>query len=72
MFESPSYFITDVRVGSTGLEVGDAILSPFIGIANALDETYNASVVPNAFGSRYFEPGPGRTYQIGLGVTFSR
>ena len=72
MHSSPSYFVTDVRVGSTELEMGDAIVAPFVGIANLFDERYNASVVPNAFGRRYFEPDPGRTYQVGFGITWGR
>jgi iron complex outermembrane receptor protein len=69
---SPSYFVADVRVGSTRLEVGNAVLAPFVGIANLLDEEYNSSVVPNAFGGRYYEPAPGRTFQFGFGVTWGR
>ena len=69
---SDSYFIADVRIGSTELELEGALLQPFIGVANVFDEHYVSSVVPNAFGGRYYEPGPGRTYQIGLGVTWGR
>jgi iron complex outermembrane receptor protein len=69
---SDSYFISDVRIGSTELELEGALLQPFIGIANLFDERYVSSVVPNAFGGRYYEPGPARTYQIGLGVTWGR
>jgi iron complex outermembrane receptor protein len=65
---SPSYFIADVRVGLDDMNIGRVNVAPFFGIANAFDKTYNSSVVPNAFGSRYFEPGPGRTYRFGLGV----
>ena len=68
---SPSYVLFDVRVGSTSLSVGAATFAPFFGIANLFDERYNASVVPNAFGGRYYEPGPGRTVQMGVGVTWS-
>jgi hypothetical protein len=32
--------------------------------------TYNASVVVNAAGGRYFEPGPGRTFFVGLDAAF--
>lgn len=67
---SPSHFLADVRVGVEDLPAGSFSVSPFVAIANALDETYNASVVPNAFGSRYFEPGPGRTFRFGVGVTW--
>jgi hypothetical protein len=33
-----------------------------------LDARYNASVTVNAFGGRYYEPGPGRTVYLGLAV----
>ena len=36
------------------------------GIENLLDERYNGSVVPNAFGNNYFEPAPGRTFFAGF------
>ena len=68
--ESPSAFIGDVRAGLQDVAMGSVTLSPFVAVANVLDRRYNASVVVNAFGSRYFEPGPGRTFQVGLGVSF--
>jgi outer membrane receptor protein involved in Fe transport len=73
MFASEQYFIADARLGLDGLRVGRIDVAPFIGVANALDEVYVASVVPNAFGfpeGRFFEPGPGRTYRVGLGITW--
>ena len=36
------------------------------GVDNLLDETWVASVIPNAFGGRFFEPGPGRTFFLGM------
>jgi iron complex outermembrane receptor protein len=69
---SPSHFVMDARIGAEDLTWGSARLSPFLGIANLFDATYNASVVPNAFGRRYFEPGPPRTYRIGVGLTWGR
>ena len=36
------------------------------GIDNLLDAAYSGSVVPNAFGDRFFEPAPGRTAYAGL------
>lgn len=68
---SPSYFITDLRVGSEDIDVGRFFLAPFVSIQNLGDAEYNASVVPNAFGSRFFEPGPGRTFRFGIGVTWA-
>jgi iron complex outermembrane receptor protein len=40
--------------------------SPFAGVTNLLDRGYNTSVVINAFGGRYYEPGPGRSLYAGL------
>lgn len=68
--ESPSAVVADLRFGLEGARAGGVSLSPFVAIANVFDRTYNASVVVNAFGSRYFEPGPGRTFQAGVAVTF--
>ncbi|MDH3270440.1 MAG: TonB-dependent receptor, partial [Gemmatimonadota bacterium] len=64
------YFLMDLTVGADAVRFGNVGVSPFIGISNLTDYEYTASVVPNAFGSRYFEPGPGRTYRVGLGVTW--
>jgi len=69
--ESPSYFITDLRVGSEDIDAGRFLLAPFVSIQNLADKEYNASVVPNAFGSRFFEPGPSRTLRFGMGVTWA-
>lgn len=68
--EAPSYTLLDVRVGLSRYPVGNVSVSPFFNVSNLTDEAYVASVVPNAFGDRFFEPGPARTYQIGLGVTW--
>jgi iron complex outermembrane receptor protein len=64
------YFLADARIGLDRLTLGGMEVAPFFGVANLFDEVYVASVVPNAFGNRYFEPGPGRTYRIGLGITW--
>ena len=40
----------------------------FAGIDNLLDAAYNGSVVPNAFGDRFFEPAPGRSAHAGLSL----
>ena len=69
--QSPSYFITDLRVGSEDIDVGRFFLSPFVSIQNLGNKDYNASVVPNAFGSRFFEPGPSRTLRFGMGVSWA-
>jgi iron complex outermembrane receptor protein len=72
---APSYTLLGVRAGLQssalrGVLPGRVDVSPFLVIRNLLDEDHVASVVPNAFGGRYFEPGPGRELRLGLAVTF--
>ncbi|MDA0329493.1 MAG: TonB-dependent receptor [Gemmatimonadetes bacterium] len=67
---SPSYFQGDARFGLDELSFGRVDVAPFVAVANIFDHDYVASVVPNAFGGRYFEPGPGRTFRFGLGITW--
>ncbi len=62
---SPNHALFDLRMGANDLEILGTRLSPFIGITNLFDEGYDASIVVNAFGGRYFEPGPGRSVYIG-------
>ena len=40
----------------------------FAGADNLLDAAYNGSVVPNAFGDRFFEPAPGRSAHAGVSL----
>ena len=53
----------------TGISAKGITAQPFLGITNALDARYAAALVVNAFGSRYFEPAPGRTWQAGLSIS---
>ena len=66
-----SYTLFDVRAGGESLRLGAFNVSPFAGVRNVFDEIYSASVVPNAFGGRYYEPGPGRTFYVGLSTGWS-
>ena len=66
--ESPGYLVLGIRGGTTDIAVGRTSVSPFIGITNLLDAGYNASVVVNAFGGRFYEPGPGRALFAGVRV----
>lgn len=43
-------------------------LELFSGADNLLDASYSGSVVPNAFGDRFFEPAPGRSAHAGLSL----
>ena len=61
-----SYTLFDVRVGADRITFGNVDFSPFAGIRNITDELYSASVAVNAFGGRFYEPGPGRTFYVGL------
>jgi len=45
-------------------------VTPFVTATNLFDRAYVASVVVNARGGRYFEPGPGREVMVGAGVGF--
>jgi iron complex outermembrane receptor protein len=67
---SPPYAVADVRAWL--MTRGHTWLAPFLGVSNLLDRDYNASVVINAAGRRYFEPGPGRTFYAGLEAGWAR
>jgi iron complex outermembrane recepter protein len=65
-----SYGLIELRTGLDGLAVGRAEISPFVGASNLFDRSYIASVTINAFGGRFFGPGPGRVFYGGLSVAF--
>jgi iron complex outermembrane receptor protein len=65
---SPAYSLLDVRAGWEALRVGRARVTPSAGVTNLFDVRYNASVVVNAFGRRFYEPGPGRALYTGVAV----
>jgi outer membrane receptor protein involved in Fe transport len=44
--------------------VGAIALGMSVSLTNALNRRYDTSVVPNAAGGRFFEPGPGRTATV--------
>ena len=66
-----SYVLSNLRVGFEH-ETETLKMSPFLGINNIFDETYNANVRINAFGGRFFEPGPDRNIYAGITVRFKR
>lgn len=45
---------------------------PFFGLNNLLDTRYNGNIRINAFGQRFFEPGPGRAVFAGLRIRFQQ
>ncbi len=69
--EAPAHTLLGVRAGFAPLQVGGVDAAPFVGVDNLTDATYATSVVVNAFGGRYFEPGPGRTWYVGLSTGWS-
>lgn len=65
---SPRALLVDVRSGTRELRARGMGVAPFLALANVLDRRYDAAVVVNAFGGRFFEPGPGRNVQAGVEV----
>jgi iron complex outermembrane receptor protein len=69
--EAPSATTLDLR-GTAGFATPLGAVAPWVAVRNVTDESWVASVVPNAFGGRYFEPGPGRTFEVGVSVAPGR
>ncbi|MBA2668909.1 MAG: TonB-dependent receptor [Gemmatimonadetes bacterium] len=67
---SPAYSLLDVRAGTSGVHAGRVSIAPFVGIANILNAEYNTAVAVNAFGQRFYEPGPGRSAHLGSSLRF--
>ncbi|RMH23342.1 MAG: TonB-dependent receptor, partial [Gemmatimonadetes bacterium] len=67
---APGYVLLDLRAGTAPLRVGAATLEPFVALDNLTDRAYAAAVTVNAFGGRYYEPGPGRSFFAGLRIRF--
>jgi iron complex outermembrane receptor protein len=68
-FINKSYLKTDLRLGyNFSFDLFSANL--FLGINNLFNVRYNGSVVPNAFGERYFEPAPGRNWYAGFQIIY--
>ncbi len=70
--EADSYWLFDVHAEGRGIALGQSQLTPIAGVDNLFDTDYSSSVAVNAFGSRFFEPGPGRTFFVGLRVAWDR
>jgi iron complex outermembrane receptor protein len=64
--------LLDLRGGWGSIDVGGMAWTPFFGITNLLDRRHVTSVAVNAFGGRYFEPGPPRSGYIGLRIDFGK
>ncbi|MEL7025159.1 MAG: TonB-dependent receptor [Pseudomonadota bacterium] len=57
---------------SRSFDVANWKLAPFVAVSNALDEAYTANARINAFGSRFFEPGPDRAIFVGIDAKVSK
>lgn len=68
---SPSYTVFGFRTGIRGVSLGALSLDPYLGITNIFNVLYNTSVTVNAFGGRYFEPGPARAFWFGTRLGFA-
>jgi iron complex outermembrane receptor protein len=68
----PAYVVADLRAETPPVPFGGAALRIQAGVRNLTDERYAGSIVPNAFGARYFEPAPGRLLHVGIEVCEGR
>ena len=65
---SAAFTLGDVRIAGRPIPVGRMWGRVTGGVQNVAGTRYNSSVVVNAFGGRYYEPGPGRTAHIGISL----
>ncbi|MDH3224601.1 MAG: TonB-dependent receptor, partial [Gemmatimonadota bacterium] len=70
--EADGHTLLDLRAGGTDIQAGSVRISPFMGVTNITDERYVAAVVVNAFGGRFYEPGPDRGYYVGMSLAVER
>jgi iron complex outermembrane recepter protein len=66
--EAAPYFLLDLRAGTEPIRIGSFEVAPVAGVNNVLDRRYVAAVAVNAFGGRFFEPGPARSVYLGVRV----
>ncbi|MCH8336140.1 MAG: TonB-dependent receptor [Proteobacteria bacterium] len=66
-----SYAVTNLRF-NIDIRSRKWLFRSYAGINNLFDESYNNNIRINAFGSRYFEPAPGRHIYVGLVVGYAR
>lgn len=70
-YYNDSYITVDFKMSyEFAFNNSGVIMTPFININNLFDVQYSSSVVVNAFGGRYYEPAPGRTWQAGVSFRF--
>ena len=64
------YKVYGLRAGLRDLTIGALTFEPHLGVFNLFDRRYMTSVVVNAFGGRFYEPGPPRSVYGGLRAKF--
>lgn len=65
-----AYVVHGLRGGLRDVSVGPFRFAPHVGLFNLFDRRYMTSVVVNAFGGRYYEPGPPRSVYAGMSAKF--
>ncbi|MDP6977092.1 MAG: TonB-dependent receptor [Myxococcota bacterium] len=68
--EADDYVVMGLRAGLRH-DVGDWSLEGFFGVQNLGDEEYDDNVRINAGFGRFFEPAPGRSFNVGVGLARS-
>lgn len=68
--EVSSYTVSNLRL-SFDIGAGKWLLRTFAGVNNLFDEDYNNNIRINAFGSRFFEPAPGRHFYVGVTANYA-
>ncbi len=69
---TPSRRLLDARFAVNELNLLGVRVSPFFGVTNIDNQLHTSSVAVNAFGGRYFEPGPGRSLYLGGAIAVER
>jgi iron complex outermembrane receptor protein len=67
---APGYVLWGARAGLRAMRVGALRATPTLAVQNMFDREYITAVTVNAFGARFFEPGPGRTFSAGVTIGY--
>jgi len=68
-FVNDAYLVVDIRLGLRRA-IGSIGVGSFVGIDNLFDERYCGSIAPNAARDRFFEPAAGRTWFVGIDLSY--
>jgi iron complex outermembrane receptor protein len=68
--QANGYTLIDITLGYKGFDLPYATVRPFATVTNLGDQSYISAVTINANAGRYFDPGSGRTVQLGVNVLF--